>query len=35
MRIMNALEKVVQAQVNVCLQKQRGEAARPWDPASI
>ena len=31
MRPMNALEKVVQAQVNVCLQKQRGGSARQWD----
>ena len=29
---MNALEKVVRAQVDACLQKRRGEAARPWEP---
>ena len=31
MRPMNALEKVVRAQVDVCLQKQRGESVRQWD----
>ena len=31
MRPMNALEKVVRAQVDVCLQKQRGGSARQWD----
>ena len=28
---MNALEKVVRAQVDVCLQKRRGGSARQWD----
>lgn len=31
MRPMNALEKVVRAQVDVCLQKRRGGSARQWD----